>query len=306
VSTDGQDHVPSVVGPLARNLKTVHLITKETIQAEPWKYDAKVHPIPWRQEQYEEVLSRPLVIGFILDDGVVKVHPPIERVLREVRQKLESAGHEVVNWDTTGHAQCIRIMVNVSNICVQNLSDTTIQDQFYLADNGEDIRRDIAAGGEPAIPHIEALLARAKAAPVMSIYDYWQLNRQKVAAQQAQHKKWTDFRSPSGRAVDVLISPTMPHAAVPHRTCKWVGYTKVWNVLDYTAMVIPYGHVSRELDPHVAPEYVPRNEVDEWNWNLYDIDVMHGHPLSVQIVGKRLEEEKVLGAAKVIEQLLRK
>lgn len=77
-------------------------------------------------------------------------------------------------------------------------------------------------------------------------------------------------------------------------------------MLDYTAMVIPYGHVSNELDPGRAPEYVPRNEVDKWNWNLYDLDVMDGHPLSVQILGRRLEEEKVLGAAKVIEETLKR
>jgi len=71
-------------------------------------------------------------------------------------------------------------------------------------------------------------------------------------------------------------------------------------------MVIPYGHVSKELDPGVAPEYVPRNEVDKWNWDLYDLDVMDGHPLSVQFVGRRLEEEKVLGAAQAIEEVLRR
>jgi len=113
VSTEGQEHVPSVVGPLARSLDTLHLLIKETIKAEPWKYDTKVHPIPWRQEHYDEMLSRPLVIGILLDDGVVKVHPPIERVLREVREKLETAGHEVVDWDASGHAECIRIMANL-------------------------------------------------------------------------------------------------------------------------------------------------------------------------------------------------
>jgi len=77
-------------------------------------YDAKVHPIPWRQESYDEMLSRPLVIGIMLDDGVVKVHPPIERVLKEVRKKLETAGHEVDDWNAGGHEECIRIMVSPS------------------------------------------------------------------------------------------------------------------------------------------------------------------------------------------------
>lgn len=114
VSTDGQEHVPSVVGPLARDLDSILLLTKETINQQPWLYDAKVHPIPWREDIYEEVQSRPLVIGFLVDDGMVKVHPPIERAVREACEKLAEAGHELVEWDVSGHTECIQIMVRGS------------------------------------------------------------------------------------------------------------------------------------------------------------------------------------------------
>jgi hypothetical protein len=49
--------------------------------------------------------------------------------------------------------------------------------------------------------------------------------------------------------------------------------------------------------------YRPRNELDEWNWGLYDPLTMDGHPINLQIIGKRLEEEKVLGAATVMEKI---
>ena len=96
----------------------------------------------------------------------------------------------------------------------------------------------------------------------------------------------------------------MPHSAVPHRKCKWVGYTKVFNFVDYPAVVLPAGHVSKELDGEAAQkmgEYEPRNALDEWNWKLFDLDSMHGLPIGVQVVGRRLMEEKVLGAAKAID-----
>lgn len=38
---------------------------------------------------------------------------------------------------------------------------------------------------------------------------------------------------------------------------------------------------------------------------MYDADKMHGLPVGVQVVGKRLEEEKVLEGMKIIESLLR-
>lgn len=178
-----------------------------------------------------------------------------------------------------------------------------LQDLYYTADGGEDIRRDVAAGGEPCIPHVEALISRA---PEISVYEYWALNRRKRAVQKQYLEKWSHA---SPQRVDVLLTPTMPHTAVPHRSCKWVGYTKVWNLLDYTAMVLPAGKVDKQVDVSkddpLVSSYRPRNDVDAYNWALYDPEAMDGLSISVQLVGQRLEEEKVLGAGKVIDDLLR-
>lgn len=38
---------------------------------------------------------------------------------------------------------------------------------------------------------------------------------------------------------------------------------------------------------------------------MYDSEAMVGLPIGVQVVGKRLEEEKVMEAMKLIEELLR-
>jgi amidase len=53
------------------------------------------------------------------------------------------------------------------------------------------------------------------------------------------------------------------------------------------------------------PDYEPRNEMDEYNWKLYDPAAMDGHPIGLQVVGQRHEEEKVLAAAQVIENVLK-
>jgi len=111
VSTDGQEHVPSAIGPMTRSLSSMVTVTKSVIDAEPWRLDPKVVPIPWRDWIYEEAQSRPLVIGVMIDDGVVKVHPPIERALKELTAKLEEAGHELVDWEPSLHKECIEIMV---------------------------------------------------------------------------------------------------------------------------------------------------------------------------------------------------
>ncbi|KAF1842813.1 acetamidase [Cucurbitaria berberidis CBS 394.84] len=289
VSTEGQEHVPSVIGPMTRNIESLIAVTKAVIERSPWDRDPKCCPVPWRPEIFEQARSRPLVVAVMRDDGVVRPHPPVTRVLEEVVAKLEKAGHEVVSW-TPGslHKECIEIM-----------------DQYYTADGGEDIQRDVEAGGEPFIPHVEVLVNRGK--PI-SVYNYWQLNKQKIAAQERYLDLWNASKSPTGKQIDILLTPVMPHSAVPHRKCRWVGYTKVFNFVDYPAVVLPAGHVSKELDADAAQSmdsYQPRNAIDEWNWNVFDLEKMDGMPIGVQVVARRLQEEKALGAAQAIDKILR-
>lgn len=111
VSTEGQEHVPSAIGPMARSISSLVTIMKAVLSAEPWMLDPKVVPIPWRDDIYNDTLNRKLVIGVLRDDGVVRVHPPIKRVLDEAVQKLEAAGHEIIEWIPDGHAVAIAVMV---------------------------------------------------------------------------------------------------------------------------------------------------------------------------------------------------
>lgn len=266
---------------MTRDLPSLTYITKQITSSTPWTLDPRCTPLPWNESLFTSTQSKPLTIGLILNDGIVTPHPPITRTLHELSTALAAQGHELVPWDTSDHASCIEIM-----------------DSFYTVDGGEDIRRDMAVAGEPYLPHVQALVNRGT--PI-SVYEYWQLNKRKHIAQKKYLDKWNKTRSKSGRKVDVLLAPAMPHTSIPHRTFRWVGYTKIWNFLDYTALTFPVDRVRKEEDGVVGETYVPRNELDEWNWKLWDVDAVDGYPVNLQVVGKKLEEEKVLGAAAVIE-----
>jgi amidase len=238
---------------------------------------------------YESCSAGPMTIGVLADDGVVRPHPAISRVLNSTVEALKVAGHDVFTWDPSLHPECIEVM-----------------DAFYSADGGMDIRTDVASGGEPFIPHVERLVNRGKA---ITVYEYWQLNKRKWALQQAYLEKWKNMKSPkTGRMADIVLMPPMPHPSVPHGGCKWVGYTKIWNVLDYSALVIPAGKVSIE-DRDAAWDSAARNEMDEWNADIWRKNkeemIQLGLPVGVQIVARKLEEEKVLAAGKVIDDILR-
>lgn len=187
------------------------------------------------------------------------------------------------------HAECIQVL-----------------DDFYTADGGEDIRTAITEGGEPFIPHVEALINRGK--PI-SVYEYWQINRRKFDLQQAYLEKWNSMRTSDGRMVDAILMPPMPHTAVPHKGCRWVGYTKVWNVLDYSALVIPGGNVCDE-DVGAPWDMASRGNVDDWSLQLWKDNkedmARLKLPVGLQIVGRKLEEEKVMAIGKVLDDILQK
>lgn len=274
---------------MASSLDTIHLTMKSLIDLKPWELDSRCSPIPWREAAYSEALSRPLVIGVLLDDGVARPHPPVTRVLQQAVEALKLAGHEIVEWNSDLHAECIQVL-----------------DEFYTADGGEDIRTAVMAGGEPFIPHVDALINRGK--PI-SVYEYWQINRRKWALQQAYLEKWNSIRTTDGRVIDAILMPPMPHTAVPHKTCRWVGYTKVWNVLDYSALVIPGGAVCDE-DMDAPWDFGSRGNLDDWSLQLWrdnkeDMAKMK-LPVGLQIVGRKLEEEKVMAIGKVLDDILKR
>ena len=68
---------------------------------------------------------------------------------------------------------------------------------------------------------------------------------------------------------------------------------------------MPVTHVDKSLD-QLPPSFNIRklNGVAQGAYKLYDATDMHGLPVAVQIVGQRLEEEKVLAIMGRIESAL--
>jgi amidase len=70
-------------------------------------------------------------------------------------------------------------------------------------------------------------------------------------------------------------------------------------------MVFPASKVDKVVDVPPTEPYAPRNDADAWNWERYNSETMHGHPVGLQIIGRRFEEERVLGAAVVCDNLIK-
>ncbi|KAJ8455019.1 hypothetical protein ONZ51_g12686 [Trametes cubensis] len=67
---------------------------------------------------------------------------------------------------------------------------------------------------------------------------------------------------------------------------KGCGYTFLFNILDYSAGVLPVTHVDKELDALDTKAFKPRNAIERDMYQMYDSKKMHGLPVGVQVVGE--------------------
>lgn len=86
----GQAAILSSIGPIGRSLRDIELILKVWNAYEPWNYDPVVAPIKWQPAP----VPTKATIGVMYWDEVVMPHPPMQRAVKTVVEKLKAAGHE--------------------------------------------------------------------------------------------------------------------------------------------------------------------------------------------------------------------
>ncbi|KKZ60694.1 hypothetical protein EMCG_04621 [[Emmonsia] crescens] len=271
----GQESVLSVNGPMAPTLESIKLFSSTVTNSEPWVRDPKCIPMPWRTVERKQRLK----LAVLWDDGMVRPTPPVRRALRETVEKLRSAGHEVVDWEATGHEE-----------------GNDILDSFFLADGGKTVQQILIKANEPIRPE----MGRYSQAEDGGVQALWQLHVKRNKFQMQYMERWN-----ACEGLDGLLTPTTPFASVEHTLFKHVGYTGVYNILDYSCLSFPCGvHVDAAVDVPAVDE----NELTKLDGEVqgeYKPSVVHGQPVSLQLVGRKLEEEKVVMMGEVILEALK-
>lgn len=106
-----------------------------------------------------------------------------------------------------------------------------------------------------------------------------------------------------GQEVDVILCPPSFGAATPHGQSRYWGYTANWNLLDYPAVVFPVTTVDPVKDPKEI-SYVPKNDEDRFIYEMYSPEKFVDAPVSLQLVGRRQMDEKVLAALTEVERAM--
>ncbi|KAL6245427.1 Acetamidase [Rhinocladiella similis] len=287
-SMEGQETVHSVVGPIAHSVPDLKLFVTSVLQQEPWKYDSKVVPMPWRREEedviHTKISSGGLTLGFYNCDGNVLPHPPILRGVDMVVSALKSKGHTVVPWKPYKHDYGVDLI-----------------NKIYASDGGFDVFSDLKKSGEPAIPNFQDLINPSL--PKMDMNEIWDVQRQKWAYQGEYLEQWRLREAELGREIDAFVAPITPTAAIRHNQFKYYGYASAINLLDWTSVVVPVTFADKEKDKKQT-DFKPLSDIDGIVQAEYDPEAYHGAPVAVQIVGRRLSEERTLAIAQEIGRLL--
>ncbi|KAK9235809.1 amidase signature domain-containing protein [Lipomyces kononenkoae] len=284
-SLEYSESIVSVDGPLAVSLADLTLFSKALLAQEPWKHDPRVISLPFKDY---EVPPRPLVFAIESNDGVVTPHPPVLRAMAMVTEALKKAGHEVFEFKSYKPEEGMNLVMRA-----------------YTVDGGENIRGDLDKSGEPGIPDILPFVNGYKALTMSELFTF---NKDKLEYKTAFLEYMNAVRSPSGNKIDAWIRPTTVSASVPAGQLKirYLGYTALLNLLDYTSVVIPVTKADPTIDvPTAASGNGLFKDVEQKVWEDYVPEDYKNGPVGIQVIGGRLEEERMLAVAGVVDAALK-
>ncbi|KAJ6503296.1 general amidase [Mycena vitilis] len=297
-SLEGEDSVLSVLGPLCNTLDGIKTFFKAVLSKEPWHQDAMVIRKRWSDEEYNLIdhgNGKKLCFAIMWDNGVVAPHPPVKRGLEITKKALLAAGHQVIDWVPYEQAEIVKSINAIWN-----------------AGAAEDYKRATAPSGEPVIASMGILPEEAASellfrpsGPGISAFELWQVQKKKRDLRQAHLLHWerTANQTGTGRPVDAIISPMAPYTAPPHGLNKTAQYTMSWNLLDCPALIIPVSKVDQADVKQLRDQFYTAS--DRENYELYNPATYENAPISVQVIGRTMEEEAVIAMSEIIDEALR-
>ncbi|KAF2119752.1 amidase signature domain-containing protein [Lophiotrema nucula] len=315
-SMQGQEAIPSVFSPMARTLNDLTYFTRSLIQMKPWTYDYTVHPLAWREDieaEYKE--KKKLRVGIMRTDRVVDPSPACARALDQVASALRAEGHDVYDVDPPSPYEALVIASQLLN----SDGGQTFMSHFRTGEwNDKGAAQLVFYMRLPRpIKYLYYLWVKyVKGDSIWagllrywhpkSAYEYWQLAGRREAFKANFFKWWSEDAK-----MDVMITtpnatPAVPHEGM-HDAVSSCGYTFLFNLLDYSAGILPVTHVDSTVDQLPATfNFKKLNGVAKGAYKHYDATKMAGLPVGVQVVGRRLEEEKVLAVMERVEDALDK
>lgn len=265
-------------------MQDLELYTKAFVQPGALRYDPNVTPLPFTPTTVPSKLK----IGYFIDNGFCKPAPPVVHALNDAISKLKAAGHHLVEFQPPE---------------INTLIETVIG---FFGAYYDGLLKVVGPNSKTKDPFIPAL---ANLAAIDGLPEGHQGRDARMSSNWArygsrEHIKtlWTNKVLDMG--LDAIVCPTAAIPAPPHDlsgiTTAAISYTMTFNLLDWTAGVIPVRTVQKEdlVPMDGARGELEKGVVETWNAGL-ESGCWENAKVGLQVAGLRLTEEKTLEVMKV-------
>jgi amidase len=237
--------IPASAGPLAHSMRDIELFFRAVSEQRPWTHDPDVVPLPWSSLTSLGAAGRKPRIGIVRRDGVIDSHPPILRLLDEVKTKLQKAGVEVIDMDITPlFSQC------------QSLANA-----MFGVEGGNAMFDLLESADEPLSPWLSTRLKRK---PPLELAKVRELHGKREELRKKFLTIWKDKRG----EIDAFVCPVAPHPVPPVDRYNGVSYTSSFVLLDYPAGVVPVRTFEKKDMEGEMPNTKPLGSWDKANREL--------------------------------------
>jgi amidase len=140
---------------------------------------------------------------------------------------------------------------------------------MFVADGGKSVRALLEPTEEPFRPEMK----QYEQASELGTYDLWKLQAERSELQRQFLSQWMSydgldailcklrFGHMSSHLKLTSVGPTTPYTSVVHGGFKYVGYTGVFNVVDYSAVSFPTGVTADKKKDKIPAEYAPLGDL---------------------------------------------
>ena len=299
----GQTIILPTIGPMARDMDGLVTMTRCLLVPLMYELDPLIPPLPFKEEIYKS--TRPLRIGWFVDDGYYPAVPSMARAVLEAKRALEKAGHTLVPWQPPHVKQAVSLFTRtltgdkgallypaLSNDsidpCIESFVKFVYISQFVRRFKSLSFRM---KGWKNDAQMLE------DCSGFNSVAEWWIHTTTAEIYRRMFSAKWKE------EGLDTVIGPSSTLPASKHGSSaqKQVmgSYTYLYNLLDFPAGILPVTRVTEE-DVSKLARYDTGDYMSEWVRE--DQAGSKGLPVCVQVAGLRWQEELVLRVMKVIQE----
>jgi Asp-tRNA(Asn)/Glu-tRNA(Gln) amidotransferase A subunit family amidase len=327
------DSISSTPSPISKDVDSLVYIAKVIFSTESQKQSLATPPIPFNQSLFTHCLTeKKMVIGFYIDDEIIKACPTACRAVFKAIDILHKAGHTVLRFQPPCPKMALLLLAKLYCFHKTNPSrlQGTVRDymtklsllfpMIVIRKIPTIIRyvvlKLVSVGmDDPLLDKLSYCFGGGST--VSKTRELKELMELEVEKEEYERLFALSWQQPD---IDALIcpvhaTPPLPYSSTPFN---WIGmfYSAIYNLLDYPAGVVPgvtrvsptdgipnavqYAHHERYVpNANSHFNFIGVMALEETNHCFLE-GKLTDLPVGVQVVGKPFEEEKVLAVMKII------